>query len=66
MIEAEESDLENEGGELQEKILTKEKHAILFIIKDVLRSRTSEAFPSLKACDKRIVQTETSKVNNVV
>ena len=31
-----------------------------------MKSRTRQALPSLKTCDKRIVQTETSKVNNVV
>ena len=39
---------------------------MLFIIKEVLKSRTRKALPSLKTSDKRIVQTETSKVNNVV
>ena len=46
--------------------MTEEQHAIIFIIKKVLKSRTREALPSLKTCDKRIVQTETSKVNNMV
>ena len=31
-----------------------------------MRSRTRQALTSLKTSDKRIVQTETSKVNNVV
>ena len=52
--------------EVTERILTEEQQATIFRIKEVLKSRTREAFPSLKACDKRIVQTGTSKVNNVV
>ena len=65
-IEAAESDWTNEGEELHERNLTEERQAIIFRIKEVLKSRTREALLSLKSCDKRIVQTETSKVNNVV
>ena len=32
--------------------------------KEVMKSRTRQALPSLKTCNKRIVQTETSKVSN--
>ena len=46
--------------------LTEEQQAIIFRIKEVMKSRRREALPSLKTCDKRIVQTETSKVNSVV
>ena len=65
-IEVAESDRTNEGEELQERNLTEEQQAILFRIKEVLKSRTREALPSLKTCDKRIVQTETSRISNVV
>ena len=61
-----ESDGTNEGEVLQERNLAEEQQAILIRIKEVLKSRTREALSSLKACDERIVQTETSKVNNVV
>ena len=63
---AAESDGTNEGEELQERNLNEKQEAILFRIKEVLKSRTREALLSLKTCDKRIVQTKTSKVNNVV
>ena len=43
-----------------------EQQAILFRIKEVMKRRTREALPSMKACAKRIVQTEITKVNNVV
>ena len=39
-------------------ILTEEQEAILFRTNEVLMSSTREALSSLKACDKRIVQTE--------
>ena len=65
-IEAAESDGTNKGEELQERNLTEEQQGILFRIKEVLKSRTRETLPSLKTCDKRIVQTETSTVNNGV
>ena len=65
-IEAAESDGTNEGEELQESNLTEEQQALIFRIKEVLKSRTRDALSLLKACDKKIVQTETSKVNNVV
>ena len=65
-IEAAELDGTNEGDELQERNLTEEQQAIIFRIKEVLKSRTREVLPSLKTCDKRIVQTKTNKVNNVV
>ena len=56
----------NKGEDLQERNLTEEQQAILFRMKKVLNSRAREALPSLKTCAKRIVQTETSKVNNLV
>ena len=65
-IDTAKSDETNEGEELQERNLTEEQKAIIFRIKEVLKSRTREVFPSLNACDKRIVQAETSTVNNVV
>ena len=63
-IEAAESDGTNEGEELRERKVTEEQQAIIIRIKEVLKGRSREALPSLKPCDKRIVQT--SKVNNVV
>ena len=65
-IEAAESDGTNEGEEIEERNLTVEQKAIIFIIKEVIKSRTREDLPSLKACDNRIVQTETSKISNMV
>ena len=62
MNKAAESDETNEGEELQKRNLTEEQQALIFRIKEVLKSRTREALPSLK----RIVQTKTRKVNNVV
>ena len=56
-VEAVESDGTNEGEHLQERNLTEEQQAILFRIKEVVKSRTREALPSLKTCDKRKVQT---------
>ena len=38
-------DRTKEGEELQERNLTEEQQAILFIIKEVLKSRTREALP---------------------
>ena len=64
--EAAQSDGTNEGEELQERNLTEEQQAILFRIKEVLKSKTREALPSLKACAKRIVQTNTFKVSNLI
>ena len=61
-----ESDRTNEGEELQERNLTEKQQAMLVRIKEVLKSRTRESLPSLKVCDRRIMQTETSKVTNVV
>ena len=52
-------------GQMKEGSYRRGQKAILFRIKEVLKSRTREALPSLKSCDKRIAQTETSKVNNV-
>ena len=60
-----ESDQIHEEGNPEERNLTEEQQAILTRIKEVMKSRTREALPSLKACDKRIVQTETNKVNSV-
>ena len=54
-IEATELDGTNEREELQERNLTEEQQAIIFRIKEVLKSRTREALSSLKTCDKRIV-----------
>ena len=65
-IEAAESDGTNEGEKLHERNLTEEQQAIIFRIKELMKSRTKEASPSLNTCDKRIVQTETSKFNNIV
>ena len=61
-IEAAESERTNTG---EVRNLTEEQ-AIIFRIEELLKSRTREALPLLKTCDKRIVQTETSKGNNVV
>ena len=55
----------NAGEELKERNLTEEQQAILFRIKEVLKRRTREALPSLKTCNKTMVQTETSKVGSV-
>ena len=65
-IEAAELNGKNKGEELQERNLTEEQQAIIFRLKEVLKSRSREALPSLKTCDKNVVKTETSKVNNVV
>ena len=65
-IKAAESDGKNEREALQKRNLTEEQQAIIIRIKEVLKSRTEEALPSLKACDKKTVQTDTSKVCNVV
>ena len=46
--------------------LSEEHQAIIFRIKEILKSRIIKALQSLKVCGKRIVQTETSKINNVV
>ena len=59
-------DRTKEGDELQDINLTEKEQAILFRIKKVLKSRKREDLPSLKAGDKRIMQTETYKVNSVV
>ena len=60
-----ESDGASEEEDLEERNLTEEQQSILARIKDVLKSRTREALPSLKTCDKRTVLTETNKVNSV-
>ena len=65
-IEAAESDGTNEGEELQERNLTAEQQAIIFIIKEVLKSRIREALASVKVCGKRIVQSETIKVRTLI
>ena len=39
-------DRTNKGEELQERNLTEEQQALLFRIKEVLKSRTREALPS--------------------
>ena len=55
-----------EREELRERNLTEEQQAIIFRIKEVLRSRTGEALPLLKTYDKRIVETNTNKGKNVL
>ena len=65
-IEAAESDVINEREELQERNLTQEQQAIVFRIKEALKSRTRDALLSLKVCDKMILQTGTSKVDNMM